>query len=168
MASLQRHYKDERDRPDMSFLDEQSITFKPLRDMLDAVMKDLHAKGQNTVTQTDPITTADEEKLWSSGVVGMETSKSLSYAVFLYNGKIFGIRGGEHRVVMREQYEIIQGADGEYIQFTEQKAKNRQGGLKQRKVTPRVVEHYDVPGSKICVVHIFKKYFSLIPTEEPL
>ena len=168
VASIQRHYKDERDRPDMCFLDDKDKTFKPVRDMLDAVMKDLHAQEGNNCQQTDPVTTEDEEILWQTNVVGIHTSKALSNAVFLYNGKIFGIRGGEHRDVLREQYKIIDGANGEYIEFTERKAKNRQGGLKDRKVTPRSVQHYAIPGAKNCVVDIFKRYFALIPAERPL
>ena len=168
VVSIQRHFKEERDRPDMCFLDDKNITFKPLRDMLDAVMKDLHAKGENTTKQTDPLTTEDEEMLWQTKVVGTHSSKALSNATFLYNGKIFGIRGGEHREVLREQYKIIGGADGEYLEFTERKAKNQQGSLRQRKVEPRTVQHFAIPGAKNCVVEIFKKYFALIPPEGPL
>ena len=168
VASIQRHYKEERDRPDMCFLDDKDMTFKPVRDMLDAVMKDLHAKGENNSQQTDPVTTEDEEMLWQAGVVGTHSSKALSNAVFLYNGKIFGIRGGEHRHVLREQYKIIDGVNGEYIEFTERKAKNRQGGLKDRKATPRTAQHYAIPNAKNCVVEIFKQYFALIPSEGPL
>ena len=167
-ASLQRYYKEDRNRPDMCFLDDRDYTFKQFRDVLDAVMKDSHAKGESTTRQTDPVTEEDERQLWESGVVGTVTSKPLINAVFLYNGKIFGIRGGEHRQVLREQYRIVEGPDGEYIEFTERKAKNRQGGLRQRKVQPRIVQHYAIPGSKTCVVDIFKRYFALIPSTGPL
>ena len=112
-------------------LDDKDKTFKPVRDILDAVMKDLHAKGGNNCQQTDPVTTEDEEILWQANFVGIHTSKALSNAVFLYNGKIFGFRGGEHRDVLRDQYKVIYGANGEYVEFTERKAKNNQEKLQK-------------------------------------
>ena len=45
---------------------------------LDAEMKSLHAQGLRTVVkQAQPITLADEERLWESGILGDHSPQAL-------------------------------------------------------------------------------------------
>ena len=103
----------------------------------------------------------DEEKLWNSGVLNTTTAQGLSFAVFFYAGKVFGIRGGsEHHQLVASQFNIYQSATGEYIEYTERRAKNSQGGAKQKaRPPPRTVQHYAVPGvgDKKCSWYFLKK-----------
>jgi hypothetical protein len=57
-------------------------------------MKEMTASGIGTKKKSaDPLTTEDEEQLWSSGAIGYHSTKPLSYTVFFYNCKVFGFRG---------------------------------------------------------------------------
>ena len=58
---------------------------------------------------------------------------------------------------------FFSGALGEYMVFTARNSKNVDGGLKYRKVKPRVIEHYAQPENEHCVVKIFQLYLSHIP-----
>ena len=60
-----------------------------------------------------------------SGAVGFHTSKALSYGVFFYNCKVFGLRGmNEHVNLTVEQYEFGKDSLGEYLVFTSRMSKN--------------------------------------------
>ena len=164
IAGIQRYYRIEQKRPDLTFLDDKNHWFSTFREKLDSRMKELTEIGLNVINSSDPVTEEDEINLWKSGVLNMHTAKGLSYCVFFYNGKIFGLRGGsEHRDLSPEQYEFVEGASGEYMVFTARNSKNVDGGLKHRKVKPRVIEHYAQPDNEHCVVKIFQLYLSHIP-----
>ena len=47
--------------------------------------------------EKEPVTDEEERQLWQSGVFGMETAKSFLNVGYYYNGKLFGLRRGEHR-----------------------------------------------------------------------
>ena len=53
---------------------------------------------------TEILTEDDQEKLWSSGVMGLTTPRSLRNASFFIVGKMFSLRGGvEHRKLKLSQ-----------------------------------------------------------------
>ena len=94
-------------------------------------MKEMTSAGIGTKRNSaDPLTVEDEEQLWSSGTVGFQSSKALSYAVFCYNFKVFGFRAmNEHVNLMAEQYEFGADKEGDFIIFNGRISKNIQGGL---------------------------------------
>ena len=81
---------------------------------------------------TDPIIESDEQQLWNSGVINTESVIGLSYGVFLYNCKLFGMRAGdEHRGLDVQQYEFLKDpvSGRETLRFHHRLCKNMQGSL---------------------------------------
>ena len=74
--------------------------------MCDLVFKRLHAKGIGTETKSTPVlSNHEEDKLWESGVIGLDTPIGLLKVVFFYNGKNFCLRGREeHRSLRISQF----------------------------------------------------------------
>jgi len=119
VAGLQRFLREERSLSDVVFFSKSS-TFGKLRKSLDCRMKELTAAGIGVrVLHADPVTVDDEMQLWRSGVLNTTTSKGLSYAVFFYNCKTFGLRGNtEHRNLDASQFVLRCDDTGEnYVQF---------------------------------------------------
>ncbi len=115
--------------------------------------------------QAQPLTVEQEDRLWTSGVFNLNSGWGLTYAVFWYNCKLFGLRGGdEHRALRREQFEVGSDGNGRFIRFMGRSCKNVQGGLRQRKVQCKDLRIYARPelGDR-CVVDLYNHYFSFIP-----
>ena len=98
VAGIQRHLR-ESGRPRMSILNEKDPTFARARAALDARMKQLTKEGVGcTRRQAQPLSVEQEETLWEKGIFCLNTGEGIMYAVFCYNCKLFGLRGGdEHR-----------------------------------------------------------------------
>ena len=72
--------------------------FKELRNVCDSVFKRLHQKGIGSETKsTKVLTQLEEDKLWESGVLNLNTPIGLLRPVFFYNGKSFCLRGGQEQ-----------------------------------------------------------------------
>lgn len=64
----------------LNFMNEKDDRFIRFRRSLDAQMKLLTSKGYgSTVRQADPISRNQKERLWTSGVIGHESSEALLY-----------------------------------------------------------------------------------------
>ena len=128
---LVRHFRDELKRFDLNILSKDEPNFDSFRKALDSRMKEMSASGIGTKKQpADPLCNDDEAKLWSTGTVGLMSSKSLSYGMFSYNCKVFGFRTmNEHINLMEEQYEFRADQEGEFLHFTGRLCKNVLGGL---------------------------------------
>ena len=64
-------------------------------------MKDRTRQGvilQRKKEEKEAITEEDEDKFWSAGF-GSGTAKQLLDTIYFYNGKMFGLRGGEDRKI---------------------------------------------------------------------
>ena len=86
--------------------------------------------------------------------------------VLFYNGTVFGLRGGqEHRYLTPSQFQIFDSANGEFIRFTSRNTKIVSGGLKTRRVVPKVIELFGDPQNDHCIVRIYKAYLSFIPKD---
>lgn len=168
VVAIQRFYKDVCERPDIDLLNVNNQWFIGFRKALDGRMKKLTEEGLNVVRGSDTVSPDDEQQLWDSGVLNTGTAKGLSNCVFLYNGKVFGLRGGaEHRNLMPSQFKFFHSADGEYVEFTSRNTKNVSGGLKSRNVLPRQIQHFAEPDNDRCIVSILRKYLSKIPESGP-
>ncbi len=52
-----------------------------------------------------------------------------------------------------------------YLKYTEDLSKNRPGGIKGRKIKPKVVIHHaNSDNSDRCLVRLFNKYINMCPT----
>ena len=129
-------------------------------------MIELAKNGIGTETiSADPVTKEDEEQLWDSGAISLDTAQGLSYGVFFYNCKLFGLRAlDEHVEMEKEQLEIVPGSQGRFgIHFKGRLCKNAQGGLRHRKIPLKNLVHWGDPTNARDVVKLYDKYFSLIP-----
>ena len=92
----------------------------------------------------------------------LNTSKRLSYTVFYYVGKVFGVRGAsEYHQLESEQFSFLADEQESYVQFEERRVETNQGGISQKSYAPRKVHHYEVEGDT-CVYKILLKYLSFI------
>ena len=170
VAGLQRHLR-ESGRPGMSILNEKDPTFARAHIALDARMKQLTKEGVGcTRKQAQPLSVEQEETLWEKGIFCLNTGEGIIYAVFWYNCKLFGLRGGdEHRNLVREQYEVdYDSSHRRFLRFKGRSSKNVQGGLKQRKVETKDLKVYAQPElGERCIVDIFNLYFGFVPKTGP-
>ena len=80
------------------FLDQKNPLFHDIHRACDSVYRALHQQGVGTqVPHAAIISEAEEEKLWTTGIIGITTPLSLQRAVFYYIGKRFFVRGGEEQ-----------------------------------------------------------------------
>ena len=71
------------------------------------------------------------------GLFRCQSAKSLLNTLYFYNGKLFGLRGGEQRNITEANFELSSNV----IRFEENVAKTFHGGLTDLKYGPRVVKH---------------------------
>ena len=75
--------------------------------------------------------------------------------------------GAEHRQLWHKPCQIDAG-DRPYLEYFEDVPKNHPGGLKHRKTTPKIAQHYgNQDNPERCFVCLFKLYNSLCPTNWP-
>ena len=93
--------------------------FPRLRKSLDCRMKEVTSEGVGvTVKRADPVSAIDEIAFWNNGVFNMTMSKGLSFAVFCYNCKVFGLRGNtEHKNLDASQFVVCSSVEHPYILF---------------------------------------------------
>ena len=72
--------------------------------MKDATKEGLHIKCQKE--EKEFVTAEEERKFWEMNLLGTSSAKSLLYTVYFYNGKIFGLRGGDHRNIVLNNFEL--------------------------------------------------------------
>jgi len=162
VTGIQRHLK-ENGRPELGILDQKNLDFVQTRQVLDAQMKQLTTCGVGTLKkQAQPLTSEQEHSLWEQGIFSIETAQGLLNAVFWYNCKCFGLRGGdEHRNLEVDQYSLDHDEHGRYLRFVGRSTKNYQGGLQHRKLHNKDLRLYSNPelGTR-CVVDLFSEYLS--------
>ena len=79
----------------------------------------------------------EETILWDMALLGANTAESLLNAVYFYNGKLFCLRAGEHRLIRLSNIVV----EGNKIVFDEFRSKTYKGGLKDLKNKPRYIVH---------------------------
>ena len=103
-------------------------------------MKDATRCGLTVSTQKDEkeaITDQEEDLFWSKGLMGINSSNSLLNTVYFYNGKLFGLRGGEHRNITVRNIRV----SDDCLRFEENSSKSFHGGICDLKYVPRAVTH---------------------------
>ena len=83
------------------------------------------------------ILTEDEEaRLWGKGLLGGFSAESLMYTIQFYNGKLFGLLAGEHRLLRLCNIFVKEN----YI-FDESFSRIFDGSLNDLKKRPRSIKH---------------------------
>ena len=148
------------------FVDDDFSQFKA---SLDAEMKWLQSSGKGTKKrQAEPLTLEEEEVLWEKGLLGDATPQTLLDTMLFYNGMYFALRSGDEHRQLRlhsSQIELVE-QDGErpYLKYVKDISKNRPGGIKGRKITPKVVYHHaNDTRPERCFVQLYKKCMQLCP-----
>ena len=150
------------------FKDKELVQF---RVVLDSEMKRLQGLGIGTAQRkAEPITFEEEELLWQKGILGDSSPQSLLDTMFYMNGLYFALRGGkEHRNLRHEpsQIQLVEKlGERPYLLYREDVSKNHPGGLRGRKIKPKVVEHHDnIQKPERCFIRLYKLYHSLCPSD---
>ena len=149
-----------------NFLDTKDHRFAKFHSGLDNVLRDLRVQGVGADSQqTEAFSTDEEQILWESGVLGIDSPTKLLRTVFFLNGKNFCLRGrDEQRLLRISQVQRYTNPD-RYV-YTEGASKNRCGGIAQLRVANKVVPIVAVPevGSK-CHVKVLDEYLHRLPKE---
>ena len=150
----------------VSFFDDQC--FEKMRKVLDAKMKELSKRGLGLEKKkADVISTEQEEIMWQNGILGTDTPQKLLDTLVYSLGLNFALRAGqEHRnlrVGALSQIKVVTDEHGtQYLEYREDVSKTNRGGLKHRKMDPKVTRAYANsanPGR--CPIKIYEKYISL-------
>lgn len=172
-CDIQRHYNDRSNEnfEKINIFQKDSEYFYTFYEACDRVMIELTAKDHGVnVNRADPILPRDEEKLWDTKVISLDTATGHSHGVYFYCLNIFSLQGGSiHRELEKEQFSIDFDLETgvEVLKYHERLSKSYQAGLKHLKVKPITSEIFADPSNSRCVVNLFKKYLSLIPDNGP-
>ena len=131
-------------------------------------MKQLTKEGVGTdeaSTAIDTGTRRETVELWHFFVVYWLRAHKYRLLVL----QLFDLRGGgEHRSLVREQFEVSFDQQGRFLRFREHNSKNMQGGIKQRKVQFKDLKIYARPDlGERCVVDVYNHYFGFVPKTGP-
>ena len=134
------------------------------RKTLDGEMKDATKCGvaqASKMSEKEEITEREETILWDMALLGANTAESLLYTVYFYNGKLFGLRSGEHRLIRLSNIVVERNK----IVFDEFRGKTFKGGLKDLKIKPRYIEHICHENRQIpspCLASMYSVYIEKI------
>ena len=145
--------------------------FVALKFTLDNMMKSRTSDGLGIhVRQADVLSFSQEDILWGSGQLGSSNPIQLLNTVVFTLGMACALRAGkEHRALrsmgFQSQIQWKMDRNGErYFVYTEDIGlKTNKGGLKHRKVKPKVVEVFPIANRERCPVRILYRYFCRIP-----
>ena len=141
-----------------------SIVFRDLQRTCDSTYRKLRSEGIGTeVKHTPTFTGSEEQLLWNTGVLGIDTPKQLQRAVFFYIGKRFCIRGGkEQRKLGPSQF--VRTTNPDCFTYIEHGSKNISGSDAQLRVENKNVPCYPVPEERPrCLVYLLDLYFEKLP-----
>lgn len=83
----------------VSFFVTSDPIFSGFRKTLDSRMREPTNDGIGIETKSaDPVTKDEDRTMLQKGVLSMNSAKGLSNAMFFYNGKVFGLRGGDEHI----------------------------------------------------------------------
>ena len=107
----------------------------------------------------------EEATFWEKKLLGTTSAKSLLNTIYFYNGKIFGLRGGDHRKIVVNNFEI----GPNFIKFEENASKTYHGGICDLKYVPRKVKHVchsigEKHEPSRCLLEIYTLYIGLVET----
>ena len=147
--------------------------FGDVRFTLDNLMKQRTAQGIGvSVKKAQILSHTDEDYLWSAGLLGCHTPDILLNTVVFMIGKGFALRAGKEHHCLRSppngsQFEFLHDSDGStFIRYREEIGlKTNKGGLKHRKVDPKIVDMYPIQNSDRCPVRLIINYLCKLPKQ---
>ena len=147
--------------------------FKDLKFTLDNIMKQQTAMGIGvSVRKAQILSITDEDYLWSLGLLGTSSPEVLLNTVVFIVGKGFALCAGkEHHNLCApgfySQIQFVQDDLGDIlIRYTEKIGfKTNKGGIKHRKIEPKVMDLYLISNAECCPVRIIIKYLSMLPKD---
>ena len=80
------------------------------RNALDTEMREANKRGvaqERKMAERREITEEEESKLWKLNLLGKTTAESLLHTLYFYNGKLFGLRSNEHRLLRASNFKIV-------------------------------------------------------------
>lgn len=93
LSGIQRHLR--KDNPTITINIFQDAVYQPLKNVCESVFKRLHSSGIGIKTRSTPVLcTSDEDALWKSGVINLDTPVGLLNGVFLnifVSGEVWNI-----------------------------------------------------------------------------
>ena len=143
--------------------------FKELRNICDSVFKRLHQRGIGSAKSTKVLTQLEENKLWESGVLNLNTPIGLLRSVCFYNGKSFCLHGGQEQHGLKlsqiaKSAELVPGSVVNCYMYREFGSKNHQVRFSSLNADNKVVKQYEnLSGSGPCHVKILDTYLSKLP-----
>ena len=123
----------------------EDLAFKQLMMTYDSLYRELREGGVGaSSTHTQTLTDLEIEKLWTSGVLSVESPQGLLNAVFFLNRRNFLLQGGsEHRELKLSQIKKNTSPEGrERYTYTEHISKNHRGGIGQLELSHKVVHQF--------------------------
>ena len=135
---------------------------------MDSETKRLTATGTGTVKRkAEPLSSSDEEQMWQMGLLGSDNPQTLIDTMIFMCGLYFALRSRqEHRSLQMDQIQLIESCDHPYLVYTENASKNHTGGLRHRKVKPKIVTHYaNKENPSRCFITMYKEYLSHCPLQ---
>ena len=145
--------------------------FKEVKFTLDNVMQQCTADGIGIrVHHAQVLSQVDEDILWSSGLLGMHSPEVLLQTVMFTIGLSCSLHAGKEHYVLRSipfesQFMFMYNDRGKlFFRYVEDLGlKTNKGGLKHRKVSPKVVDVYQIENENKCPVRILNLYLFLLP-----
>ena len=113
--------------------------------------------------EKEPVSEEEEDGMWAEGHLGVSSAKALINTVYYYNGKLFGLRAGEHRSLRLRDIENKIGA--RCLCYRENRSKTFHGGIKDLKKKCKEIKHLchkeGDEGHERCLVQVYSKYYEL-------
>ena len=143
----------------------ESSVFKTSKKVLEARRRELKQGGRgNRPNRAEPLTAEQEEKLWSSGQMGLGSADALINMLWYLFTKLLGFRGC-HESRQIQWGDIALGRDQnnrEYLEFNERETKTRSGNSTHlRPFQPKVFPNEGQPSR--CPVAAYNLYSSQRP-----
>ncbi len=140
------------------------------KNTLDNIMKERAKMGLGCTVSATPITLTQEEKMWQEGMLGEDTPDVLCNTVVYLVGLNFALHGGQEQRNLRApgfnpQITIQSDEFGlKYLHYKEDfLSKTNQGGLANRRGTPKEAKVYGSDNPLRNVVCLYEKYVNLLP-----
>ena len=166
VCSIFHYFRYQKDQSWDFFKDEE---FDVSRKTLDACMKARTKEGIGLYKRKAAYISHEiEEKLWDDGHLGVKTPKQLLYTVVYLFGLHFGLRARKEHRQLRTGYNsqlkiVVDPISGSNIlRYTEDCEKTRNGGLRDRNISPKIIDVYENDNERN-IVKIYKKYVSVRP-----
>eukprot|EP00058_Branchiostoma_floridae_P028467 XP_002613958.1 hypothetical protein BRAFLDRAFT_67479 [Branchiostoma floridae] len=162
LTGVNRYLRNDCDRKDVNILVKDNGRFPQLRQAMEtqkklSIERGIGQQEDRRRHNAELFPHGMEARLWESKVFSLEKDLSISYAVFYYTTKLFGVSSGEeHHSLVAEQFSLGCDSVGRFVAF------NRLG--KKSKTT----KVYALPSDPFCPVLLYEVYLGYIPPTGPL